>query len=286
MRCNRHGRRCVLAQRRRSRTGCRRRVTVSLRTMNIDNLRDIAIDLYIDFYNKIYCRKKLQGNFIDKDNTISCIVNSNRSVIRFGDGECSMYFGYDIYFQKNRNGLDSKIKYIFNNTINDKRFIFCMSHERFSGSINEICNKSINRYNVWKKSRYLYLRKVNDNNVYDAYAFKGLSAYQYKYIVDRILSFKKIIVISSHNDIAREFFIYYGYTGSVNFIGIPTYNAYELYDDIYSDIIKCINNDSLVLLSCGPLAKILCYQLTINQTIVYDVGKFFLTEFKKNFTKQ
>ena len=136
-----------------------------------------------------------------------------------------------------------------------------------------------------KKSRYLYIAKVRGERCFDAYAFKGLLFDQYISIVNKILSFDKIIIVSSISNTVARFFNYYSYDGDVCYIDIPEKNSYSDYEHTVQDAMRhinnCAQNNILVLLSCGPMAKVMCYDLTLKGVIVYDVGKFFISEFNR-----
>lgn len=246
-------------------------------------LYDVAFDIFIDFYNLVLRRGAIKGNFIDKQATIDELVNTDKSIIRWGDGESSIYYGYDISFQissielryKFRNILKSYIKNELNNCI------FCMTHERFADSIREMNRKNKIRYQVWKKSRFLYDVKNIKEKCYSAYAFKGLDLKQYNLIICKMLSHDSLVIISSINSKIRSYFSYYKYNNKIQFIEIPPCNSFSIYDSILNKAIMLTEDKSknhLVIIAGGPMAKCLTFDLNANGIKCYDVGKFFATE--------
>lgn len=93
--------------------------------------------------------------------------------------------------------------------------------------------------------------------------------------------YKAFVVVKSDRSIVQNFFRAFmkGYDFTV--VSIPGKNAFQTYDSIFENITSAVNNcdlplnEILVLLSAGPCAKVLAYDLSGQGIISYDVGKFF-----------
>lgn len=251
--------------------------------------KNVVLDIFIDIINLIFFRQSLKGKFIDKKQTIESFVMSNKSFLRWGDGESLAYFGSDIWFQQNSSELNTILKKIISSQKVNKQdnYLFAMTHEKFSGSIKEILSSGPQEYNTWKSSRFLYATICDKKRkCFNAYMFKGLEKTEYDTIVKKFLSFKNIVVVCSNPDIAKDFFSFHTFNGKVFFIKIPETDAFSSFDDVKASIKKRINNpfqlsESVILISAGPLAKCVCYELSSEGYIVYDIGKFFATEFQR-----
>ena len=59
-------------------------------------MNKILILIFSFFDNKI-----LDGHYIDENQSLTRLINSRKSLIRWGDGESKIFIGGDLYFQRN-----------------------------------------------------------------------------------------------------------------------------------------------------------------------------------------
>lgn len=208
--------------------------------------------------------------------TIDLILEKKLSVIRFGDGEISLIDGLDLPFQKRTPELSDKLEHILQ--VNDDKLLICIPGmwgklDIFADYAYHFIMHHMYRYNhTWSKL-LSYDRIYGDTNVTRHYL-----AYKNKEDADKI--FKKIFSIWKGEDvvliegeksrlgIGNDMFVN---TRSLKRILCPPENAYSKYNEIMNETLK-VNKEKLILLSLGPTAKVLAYDLFLLGYRVVDIG--------------
>ncbi len=202
---------------------------------------------------------------ISCEDSIEELLNSQKSIIRYGDGEFNIIKGKSIRFQEYNYNLKKELENLL--LIQDDNIMVAIpdsfgnlsEHSKFAQIFWE-------RYMVENRT-FLYRRLNFTKKYYDA--FVSRSYLEYLNNKDHTLLFKKLKEIWNNKDIVlvEGEFSRLGYnndlfnnTKSIKRIICPAENAYNVIDKIIN---KCQNfsNDKLFIVALGPTATVLAYKL-------------------------
>lgn len=232
---------------------------------------------YCVYLFNTYIRKNRQiPNVLSIDETLDLILEKKLSVIRFGDGEMSLIDNMDLAFQKRNDELVQKlIKILQKNTegllicipdiwgkmdkLNKETFLFNIHHLFKHGHMwNDLLSFSQIYGNTFITRPYLLFK---DKSQSDRIFQKIKSMWEAKNVV--LIEGEK-----SRLGVGNDLF---NGVKSLKRILCPAENAFSKYDKIKDEILK-INKDKMILLSLGPTAKILAYDLFLSGYRVIDIG--------------
>lgn len=234
----------------------------------------VAYTIYI---KDIYFRKnRKRPRVLSINETIDLILKDNLSVIRFGDGEITLIDGGGTAFQKHDNTMITQLENILQK--NDPKLLICVPgiwekldiFESFAYWFN--MHHIYRHGHVWKKllsSTQIY-GDTNMTRPYLAYKDKSQSG----------VIFKKLFSIWEGQDVALIEGVksrlgvgndMFNNTKSVTRLLCPPENAFDKYDAIKKEALK-IDKNKLVLISLGPTAKVLAYDLYKEGYRVLDIG--------------
>lgn len=257
--------------------------------MNIDRIRSLKIYRFFinikhfieyAFYHVQYIFiKKKKYKILSDIETVNKIVNEHKSMARFGDGEFKWIIGMkQENFQEDDPILTQKlIKVLCEN--NDHILIGIPSF------INDMSKYSLNAKKYWTwfllKSYKKICKYLNVNKVYcDSYITRPYLDIKNKNKNDvkaryenlkRIWNLKNIIIIEgkySRLGLGNDLF---DNAESIRRIVCPPQNAFRIYDKIKTTIMEC-NKDNLFILSLGPTATVLAYELSMEGYQCIDIG--------------
>ena len=231
---------------------------------------------YVYYFDRLYIRPTKRPHILSIEETVDTILEKKLSVIRFGDGEISLIDGMDIPFQKRTDELSEKLEHIIK--VRDDRLLICIpgmwgSLSVFADYAYHFIMHHMYRYNHIWSSLLSYDKVYGDTNVTRHYL-----AYKDKTRADTL--FKKIKAIWKDEDIiliegaksrlgvGNDLFTN---AKSVQRILCPPENAYAKYKEIESEASKQ-DKKKLVLLSLGPTAKVVAYDLFLLGYRVVDIG--------------
>lgn len=257
--------------------------------MNIDKIRNlkiyqllIGVKHYIEYLFASFLLKTIKMdkyNIIDDEKTVDLIVNQKKSISRFGDGEFKWLIGMkqnnfqddneqmkkklsDVLLKKNENliiGIPSFINDCTKFTVNSKRywkmFLF-KSYNKFKKYLNlniEYCDSYITRP---------YLDIKNKNRIDVEKRFKNLQ---------RIWDGKEIVIVEgtfSRLGLGNDLF---DCAKKIERIICPPKNAFNKYSEIANTIRKN-GKEKIYILSLGPTATILAYELSLENYQCIDLG--------------
>lgn len=214
---------------------------------------------------------------ISPEETLKEIIINKKSISRFGDGEFNLTFGKSIYFQKKDQELSNKLINILKNK--EKGLLI---------GINLPLKKYAKYYNIkykkfwlnwFEKNKFLIAKLIDKNKkYYSSNLSRFYMLYKLKYSVPNyIKKLKKIwdkkdILIAEGNH--KKFGVnndLLDNAKSIKRIICPNKNAFNVYNKILNNIIK-VNKRTLILLSLGPTASVLAYDLYKLGYQVIDVG--------------
>ncbi len=209
------------------------------------------------------------------DETISELIHTEKSLVRFGDGEIAMIRGRDLVLQK-----------VTPEIIDGLRRIIRFENEDLLVAIPDIFNdlsiyRKENRY-FWKDhllfSRKVYLQTCSRKKYYNAYISRFYYAFDDKsrcgeWIegIKQIWKDKDIVIVEgtrTHNGVGNDLFA--GAKSVERIIG-PSSDAYEKLDEII-EVCRSYSKDRMFLISLGIAAKFLTERLFLEGYRVLDIG--------------
>ena len=146
-----------------------------------------------------------------------------------------------------------------------------------------VSNQKSAIFAIWRVSRFVHWRYFPKNIRYlDAFLFKGATEEQLNEVTKILSAFSTFVVVSSEADNVETFFTNHLKDTTCTKISIPAEGAFESYGEILKavqqrlDEFSAVNQEEiLILLSAGPCAKVLAYDLTRRGYTAFDVGKLF-----------
>jgi glycosyltransferase family protein len=208
--------------------------------------------------------------------TIDYILEKKLSVIRFGDGEISLLDGLDLPFQKRTQSLADSLEKIIHT--NNPNLLICIPGMWgdlgiFAPYAYHFIMHHMYRYNhTWRAL-------LSPNQLYgDTNVTRHYLAYNNKEQASEL--FKKIFTIWDNADVVliegsksrlgvgNDMFLN---TKTMKRILCPPENAYSCHEEILQEALK-LPTTTLVLLSLGPTAKVIAYELFKKGYRVVDIG--------------
>jgi len=227
-------------------------------------------------FNNIFRKNRPRPNVLSIPDTIDLVLKERLSVIRFGDGEIFMLDGGDTAFQKGSINLMNKLEDIVQ-TKNPKLLICAPG---IWGNLD-----IFEPYAYWFNMHHLYRnghvwqgllsmdQTYGDTNMtrpYLAYKDKSSCGEIFKKLFS-IWEGKEVVLIEGEKSrlgVGNDMF---DKVKSLKRILCPAENAYTKYDAIKKEAFK-ITRNTLILISLGPTAKVLAYDLFLLGYRVIDVG--------------
>ena len=254
-------------------------------TLKIQHYRRIAVDIVVDLFNNTILRDGLDCRSENLDTSLTILEESNKSIIRWGDGESFILLRDGIYFQDYSPKLRDKMLAIVESYDQSSPYFLCLPSEFLECSIEELHQKkkgNTSLYQLHKGTRYLFHRYFKKDQAYlTHYIFKGDTQAHFNRLI-RILARNRVfIVVKSDSQIVDTFFSRFLENKEYHVVDIPGKNAFQHYEQIRYEIISRIDTiavgveDLLILVSAGPCAKVLTCDLSLLGFQTYDIGKFF-----------
>ena len=210
------------------------------------------------------------------DQTLDYVIKNGSSLVRFGDGEVNLMWGWPIPYQNHDIELANQLKHIVGLQSNEKlvvclpdafedRFVFTWWATPFwkehmnvyMDFYKELCKGS------WYGSTFI-------SRPYIDYEDKSKAKGQFEKLKS-IWENRDILIvegITSRSGVGNDLF---DKAKSVKRIICPSHNAYSIVDKIQDEIIKHAEG-RLILCMLGPTAKVLSYNLCQMGYQVLDVG--------------
>lgn len=218
-------------------------------------------------------------NILNDESTIKEIIENKKSLVRFGDGEFMWLLKEEDHpkFQENNEKLSKRLKEIINSNnenillcipknfkyVPDARFIDKWYWKRF---LNIYGNKIIS----FLRKNYCY-GNTNVTRFYMGYRNKKKCKDRYKNI-KTIWNNKDITIVEGNftkmgigNNLLDN-------ANKIERIICPSKNAFDKYDIILEKIISNFSKETLILLSLGPTATVLAYDLANLGYHAIDIG--------------
>ena len=230
---------------------------------------------YISYKINLYT-KSSPAKILSVEETLDLIKKDSLSAVRFGDGEMSLINDSDLGFQKKNTELAQKLKEILQT--NDPKLLVCVLDIFKSLEIYEKKAFWFEIHHLFKLG-HVWRTLLNPTQVYgNAFITRPYLLFKDKSHSDTL--FKKIFSLWDSRDVilvegeksrlgvGNDMF---NNTKSLGRILCPAENAYDVYRKIKEEVLKT-SKDKLILMSLGPTAKVLTYDLFKLGYQAIDIG--------------
>ncbi|MBO8456646.1 MAG: SP_1767 family glycosyltransferase [Spirochaetes bacterium] len=209
------------------------------------------------------------------DETLDTLLNSDDSLIRFGDGEFKIIEGGSIYFQEYDALLAERLLEIVN--IESDSLLIGMPDV-----FNNISALTFKARVFWLTNLYIHkksYRKLEGREFSNTFFSRPYMDYAVKtdkkkfFEKMKLLWLKRDIVFiegsTTRNGIGNSL---YSGANSISRIVCPSQNCFSIHDKVVDYVNKNISKNQLLLLSLGPAAKVIGYDLFMLGYRVIDIG--------------
>lgn len=231
-------------------------------------IRKVRTFVRIIFSSLVTVTGVKNAKFMTVDETINDVCKKNKSIIRVGDGEMNILRGEGVSYQKwspeLQAGMEDVLKKYFRNT---DVYLLCMPGQFLTPRSYELEWKHLMS---WAFSRKLFSEKYDVEITYgDAFLFAKGNESKYEKIWTST-NIDEIIFVHNNIKYACQFEHKYGI--KTKFVQIPNENVFSLKDDIERKILDLAGENSMVLISAGPAAKIMVMDLSERGIWCIDTG--------------
>lgn len=222
--------------------------------------------------------KKIPLKIMSTEDSINYLLTNNVSLSRYGDGELNLIMGGKIHFQEENKELAKRLKNILS-LKEEKDFIVGIPI-----SINSTKEYDNHTTSFWESNmltgRMHWHRLCNRNKIYINASFTWCYM-DYKNKKEAIRLFlkipllwenKNILIVEGMNTKLGVNNTLFNNTKSIRRIICPASNAYNKYNLIFNTVIATSKNLDLILISLGPTATILSYDLYKKGIRAIDIG--------------
>jgi len=232
---------------------------------------------YCAYFFRVHIRGKTwEPNVLPIKDTLIKIKEENLSAIRFGDGEISLMEGGDLGFQKHDSILARELEHVLK--ADDKKLLICVpgifgdirlfTKLGFWFEIHHLFRYS----NIWKKLTSVtkvYGDAFFARPYFTFYDKSGVSEiYQY---IKALWNDEDVVLIEGEKSCLGVGNDLFNGVNSLKRILAPAEDAFVKKDEIISKTLK-LPKDALILLSLGPTAKVIGYELFNRGYRVIDIG--------------
>lgn len=236
-------------------------------------IKQIIAEMDYALHLRLIRKRKIEVCSIDE--TIDELIHTEKSLVRFGDGEITMIRGRDLVLQKANPEIVDGLKRIIGFHNDD---LMVAIPDIFDDL--RIYRKESQAF--WKDhllfSRKEYLQLCSGKKYYNAYISRFYYAFADKSKcsvwvegIKQIWKDKDIVVVEgerTHNGVGNDLFD--GAKSVERIIG-PSSDAYEKLDEIV-EVCRCYPKDRMILVSLGIAAKFLTEKLFLEGYRVLDIG--------------
>lgn len=254
----------------------------------------LFFNIIIILATQLFSEKKInnQIRFLYSNSAIDYLLNSKKSLIRIGDGEVFHYLAdkfvyFDQGFQEVDIELTAGIQKIIKEYKINSNYIIAVNNTIIQMSDLNLIKSGL--YSLVFYQRWLFKTKLASSGVttfLDASMFRPISNLSNNNIELLWLNKDIIIVHNNENEFIQFEVSYRKYSENIQLIKI---NATNTYKEINYTLLRTMQvadkfgkSNLVVLVSAGPAAKIIVYELSKQDIIAYDMGHYFKWKFKNS----
>lgn len=224
--------------------------------------------------------------YLDFNETITEIIENNRSIVRFGDELFDMLQGIGLYYGDWRQKYDPALAKRMEEVIQSRnpKLLVCFNPHFILKTKEEFEKMGIpDEYYFWTNSKIFLKNYYHPDQVYgNSHCFteKYNTNIDYDYILNH-MSDKHVILMTSNTARFGDFAL----GKSTDYIEAPKSDAWDEYDRLFKEVLKIATkyqkDELLILISMGSAAKVMTLDLTEIGYTVWDTGQFFDFAFEK-----
>lgn len=211
------------------------------------------------------------------EETLDELVKTNKSIIRFGDGEISIIEGDDAIYQKYHPILSRRLKEVLQSE--DDNLMIGINYHYYYADLSDFLEfpklfyrtsvkyfrERLNQYLIPKKQYYT----AGFSQLY--HTFKNYNCTDFYEKIRKIWCGKNISIICGDKTFKNIQHNIFDCAKNINYIYGPFNNAMDEYDKLLNSA-KKIDKNNLVIVILGPTAKVLAYDLHLLGYRVLDLG--------------
>ena len=228
----------------------------------------------INFIFKILFKKPM---VLSSAHSIKLLLETKKSLTRFGDGEFSLLMGKSISFQNSSLEIKERLRKIIRN--DNSNILVGIPFSILSGE-----NLLPIPRNYWRNYYRKNYIKIAENLNFDQLYIDSLLTRFYLDVADKqcalenfsllkqLWNNQKILIIEGERSRLGVGNHLFDNVISTRRIIIPGINAFGFYRDILSTVRHNHQTDELILIAAGPTATILAYDLANEERRALDVG--------------
>lgn len=230
--------------------------------------------LFFKFVLTYFNYYRIKGNFLNFKTTLDYIRESNKSLIRLGDGEIRLILGKSIDYQKYDYNLEQDLIKIIKNYKHDSPYFLALATDYIQATNKQL--KDVNRPDLWVPLKIMYKTIFPKECVYG-----NVSIFRYidYFSIDLKFLYEDKTVIFVANENVIELANLKKSKKIIKIVPKTQRNSYfqkdEIMNQIYESMIQFEKSEVVILLSCGPLAKVLTYEISAHGYRALDLGYMF-----------
>lgn len=211
--------------------------------------------------------------FLNDRQTLVCLMEGRKGIVRFGDGEAGYLAGYSFSHQTQDERLRRKLIAILREYDEVSRALVAIPHDLVYEQNFDARNAQKKH---WRAARWALLPHVKGGVTYgSAFCFRsGLviddDIRSYVALLISLFLGKDIIHVGSDEGCSDIVPI-------CSIVRVPKQNAFSHYEDIRASVIREAGKyrQPVVMASCGITATALAWELNREGVLAYDVGMIF-----------
>lgn len=203
---------------------------------------------------------------------VSELIKKGKSLIRFGDGEVHIINYGSIHYENYNSKLRSLFLEMIQNYTNDSKYVLGLNTWALEKTNTYL--KAENQFYCWLPLKAQYLLTFPKNvNYFDAALFYRRNIFE-EYVLPHLKD-KHIILVSKKDNC--EHIKQTNFFDSISYVVTPDLHSFTKYKEIIEEVnmvIGQIQDKNIVLLvSCGPASKAICYEYANKGIQSIDVGR-------------
>lgn len=230
-------------------------------------------------YRSFFDKTEKRGTFLSQKESLQVLIDSDKSLIRWGDGESIILTGGNLYFQENSFKLIKFFFEIVRGYNENSRYLIALPNEYLKNNKQYI--EGVDGYRTWKYTRFVYSFFFKKEYTYlDAFMFRENTILENSEIEKLWLSKSNIFYIHNNFKYYHDFKNRYA-DKNIYFFQINNANAFAQSSKVLTaiqDILKANEidkSDSVALISAGPASKVFVYSLSNIRIKSLDMGHYF-----------
>jgi glycosyltransferase family protein len=209
---------------------------------------------------------------ISTGDTLAYVAKNRASLTRFGDGELALALGKSIGFQLHSPQLQDRLLEILSSQKKEKLLVALPEFSYFGEDVSNIFGD----VSVWE---YFWMKHFATLKPYLAQQSYGNATVSRRSVFEentldslqRIWASQDVVFVVGAGGRFELVDDLFDNVSSSQVLEVPAVNAFDSYDDILARCLA-ISGDKLFIISCGPTATVLAYDLAQHGLWALDFG--------------